>query len=47
MWASSFWMTPKILYYFRTTYRCSFFSTYHSDYESTTSRSHPFTYQVQ
>ena len=47
MWASSFWMTPKILYYFRTTHRCSFFSTYHSDYESTKPHSHYFTYQVQ
>ncbi len=32
---------------FRTTHRCSFFSTYHSDYDSTKPHSHTFTYQVQ
>ena len=47
MWASSFSMTSKILYYFRTTHRCSFFSTYHLDYDSTKPHSHPFTYQLQ
>ena len=40
-WHQKYYLT------FRTTHRCSFFSTYHLDYDSTKPHSHPFTYQLQ